>query len=279
MKSFEYYSKKLALVTGGSSGIGLAIATELVKQNAHVVILARNKNPLDQALEVLETHRVSRDQKISALQADVTQRSRLTATLSEFVAANGVPDIVVNSAGVAHPGTFTTLQPEIFDWMMDVNYFGTVNVLKALVPGMKKRKSGTIINISSVAGFIGVYGYTAYGASKFAVAGFSDALRSELKLYGIQVSVVYPPDTQTPQLEYESKIKPFITKQIAGSTNPLTTHQVAREIIKRVARKKYLVLPGAEAKFLYSANNLVGRFIFPIMDMLAKFAIRKVKLG
>ncbi len=275
----DYYSNKLALVTGGSSGIGLGIATELVKSNAHVVILARNKTTLNQALHELETHRVTSDQKITALQADVTQRSSLTDRLNEFVEQNGVPDIVVNSAGVAHPGTFTSLKPEIFDWMMDVNYFGTVNVLKALVPGMKKRKSGTIVNISSVAGFIGVYGYTAYGASKFAVAGFSDALRSELKLYGIQVSVVYPPDTQTPQLEYESKIKPFITKQIAGSTNPMTTQQVAREIIKRVARKKYLVLPGAEAKFLYSANNLVGRFLFPIMDLLAKFAIRKVKLG
>ena len=275
----DFFSNKLTLVTGGSSGIGLAVASELVRRSSNVVILSRKKETLDDAMLQLETLRVSNDQKIIALQADVVERTSLEGILAQFLIEHGVPDIVVNSAGVAHPGTFTSLKPEIFDWMMDVNYFGTVNVLKCLVPAMQKRRSGTIVNISSIAGFIGVYGYTAYGASKFAVSGFSDALRAELKPYGIQVSVVFPPDTQTPQLDYESKYKPFITKQIAGSANLMSSEQVAKEIIKQVQRKKYLVLPGSEAKLMYFAHHLVGGGLYPVMDWMIRNAIRKIKLG
>ena len=275
----DFYQGKLALVTGGSSGIGLAVSSELVKRGCHVAILARRKHILDDALLELTKLQVTADQKIISIQADVIKKNEIEQILAEFVEAHGVPDIVVNSAGVAHPGTFTSLKREIFDWMMDVNYFGVVNVLKSLVPCMKKNHSGSIVNISSIAGFIGVYGYTAYGASKYAVAGFSDALRVELKPYGIQVSVVFPPDTDTPQLDYESKYKPFITQQIAGSTSLMSSKAVALEIVKQVARKKYLIFPGSEGKLLYLGRNLLGGALYPVMDWLVKSAINKIKLG
>jgi 3-dehydrosphinganine reductase len=255
------------------------VASELVERGCHVAILARHKNLLDNAILELTKLQVESNQKIIAIQADVIKKYEIEQILAEFVETHGVPDIVVNSAGVAHPGTFTSLKREIFDWMMDVNYFGMVNVLKSLVPGMQKRRSGSIVNISSIAGFIGVYGYTAYGASKYAVAGFSDALRSELKPYGIQVSVVFPPDTDTPQLDYESKYKPFITQQIAGSTSLMPSKAVALEIVKQVARRKYLVFPGSEGKLLYLGRNLLGGALYPIMDWMIKNAIHKIKLG
>jgi 3-dehydrosphinganine reductase len=161
--------------------------------------------------------------------------------------------------------------------MMDVNYFGTVNVLKILVPEMQKRKSGTIVNISSIAGFIGVYGYTAYGASKYAVAGFTDALRSELKPYNIHVSVVFPPDTDTPQLEYEDQFKPFITREIAGSAKLMSADFVADEIIKKVSKGKYVILPGSEGKLLYFAQHLLGRTLYPVMDIMVRSSIQKLR--
>lgn len=275
----DFYQGKLALVTGGSSGIGLAVVSELVKRGCHVAILARRKQILDEAILELTKLQVTTDQKIISIQADVIKKTEIEQILAEFVELHGIPDIVVNSAGVAHPGTFTSLKREIFDWMMDVNYFGMVNVLKCLVPCMKNKRSGSIINISSIAGFIGVYGYTAYGASKYAVAGFSDALRVELKPYGIQVSVVFPPDTDTPQLDYESKYKPFITQQIAGSTSLMSSKAVAVEIVKQVARKKYLIFPGSEGKLLYLGRNLLGGALYPVMDWMVKNAIHKIKLG
>ncbi len=275
----DFYEGKSALVTGGSSGIGLSVAKLLVEKNCRVAILSRQQQLLNDAAAVLQALKPGDTSAIATVQADVTKRAELNQVLDNFCLEHGVPDIVINCAGVAHPGIFTTLKPEIFDWMMNVNYFGTVNVLKNLVPGMKERRSGVIVNVSSIAGFLGVYGYTAYSASKFAVAGFTDALRLELKPYGIQVSIVFPPDTQTPQLDYEKKYKPFVTQQLSGSTRLMSADAVAQEIVKSVARNKYLILPGLEGKILYILKNIVGKNLHPIMDIMTKSAIRKIKLG
>lgn len=273
------YTNKLVLITGGSSGIGLALAKGIAAQGGNVAILARHQDALDQAEAEIFQSRLDQAQKVYKVNADITEPDSLNATLTKFKAEAGVPDIVINSAGVAHPGKFTTLKPEIFHWMMDVNYFGTVNVLKNLIPEMQQRHSGTIINISSIAGFIGVYGYSAYGASKFAVSGLSDVLRAELKPYGIQVSVVFPPDTKTPQLEYESQFKPFITKEVAGSAKLMSAEEVAAEILRMSARGKYIILPGSEGKLLYFAKNLIGKSLYPVMDWMVSSAISKIKLG
>jgi len=275
----DFYDGKSVLITGGSSGIGLALASLLVERNCQVAILSRQAQLLENAAAHLETLRGTKSAAIVTVQADVTKRVQLNQILDDYTLQNGVPDIVINSAGVAHPGTFTSLKPEIFDWMMDVNYFGTVNVLKNLVPKMKERRSGVIVNISSIAGFLGIYGYTAYSASKFAVTGFTDALRSELKPYGINISIVFPPDTHTPQLDYEKKYKPFVTQQVAGSAKLMSADAVAKEIIKSVSRNKYIVLPGFEGKLLYHLKNIVGKNLHPILDNMTKSAIRKIKLG
>ncbi len=274
-----YYRNKSVLITGGTSGIGLALAKRLVIEGCQVAILSRQTTLLENASS--EISRIAPDNALPlvTIQADVTRRDDLNLILDNHTAHHGLPDIVINCAGVTHPGTFSTLKPEIFDWLMDVNYFGTVNVLKNLVPGMKARRCGVIVNISSIAGFLGIYGYTAYSGSKFAVTGFTDALRTELKPYGIQVSIVFPPDTQTPQLEYEQPFKPFITKQVAGSAKLMSADAVADEIVRNVARKKYVILPGTEGKIIYNLNNLLGRRFHDLIDLLVKNAIRKLKLG
>jgi 3-dehydrosphinganine reductase len=273
----DFYTGKLTLITGGSSGIGLSIACQITQLGGDVIILARRQALLDLAIKELEPLRLSPEQRILSIKADVTKFDSLSIVVEALISEYGIPDVVINSAGVAHPGNFSALDMSIFHWMMDVNYFGTVNVLKMLVPLMQKRRSGTIVNISSMAGFLGVYGYTAYSASKFAVSGFTDALRSELKPYGIQVSIVFPPDTDTPQLEYESKFKPFITKEIAGSAKSLSPEIVAKEILRKTARGKYLILPGFEAKLFYFVHHLVGEWLYPIMDIMIRSSIRKIK--
>jgi 3-dehydrosphinganine reductase len=273
----NFFSGKLALVTGGSSGIGLAIAKQIVHNQGSVAILARRPEMLSAAIIEIEKFRCTLDQKILALQGDVTQFDSLKKALDDFSNQYDIPDLIINSAGVAHPGNFSNLSMDIFHWMMDVNYFGTVNVLKILVPSLQKRRSGAIVNISSVAGFIGVYGYTAYGASKYAIAGFSDALRSELNPYNIKVSVVFPPDTDTPQLEYEKQYKPYITKEIAGSAKLMSADIVAKEIVQKVSMGKYIILPGGEGKLLYFAHHFLGRSLYPIMDIMVRSSIQKLK--
>ncbi len=275
----DFYRGKSVLITGGTSGIGLALASLLIKENCQIAILSRQQLLIDTALAELTKIAPVGAPGVIPIQADVTKRAELNEILDKYTSQHGVPDIVINCAGVAHPGTFTSLKPEIFDWLMDVNYFGTVNVLKNLVPVMKNRHSGVIVNLSSIAGFIGIYGYTAYCASKFAVTGFTDALRSELKPYGIQVSIVFPPDTKTPQLDYESKFKPYITQQVAGSASVMSAEAVASEIIRKVAHKKYIILPGSEGKLFYALKNLAGRNLYPVLDMMVKNAIGKIKMG
>lgn len=266
------FRDRVALITGGSSGIGLAVARLLAAWGAHVWLLARRKEALEAALA--ELHRSS-DQRCGTLPADVTDPKQVTAAIQRLTREAGLPDLVVNSAGVAHPGYVQDLSLEVFRQMMEVNYFGTVHVVKAVLPGMIARRSGHIVNISSVAGFLGVFGYTAYGSSKFAVRGFSDALRTELKPFDVRVSIVFPPDTDTPQLAYENEFKPPETKALAGNAGVMSPEAVARAILRGVVLGKYIILPGLDTMLLYHLNGLLGSAVYPLMDWMIDRARRK----
>ena len=153
---------------------------------------------------------------------------------------------------------------------MKVNYLGMVYVTRAVLPGMSARGLGHIINLSSMAGYLGFFGYSAYGATKYAVSGFSEVIRAELKPHGIRVSVVFPPDTQTPQLEYEEPLKPPETRAIVGNGKILSADQVARSILRQAARGSYQIFPGTDARLFYMVNNLLPkRLIFAILDQMA----------
>ena len=208
---------------------------------------------------------------------DITDPQAVKNEMEHFQKEIGVPDLLINSAGVTYPGEFEKIEIPVFHNMIDVNYFGTVHMVHALVDGMAARGSGHIVNISSVAGFLAIYGYTAYSGSKFAVRGFSDALRSELKLKGLQVSVAFPPDTDTPMLAYENEIKPPITLEVAGTAGLMAPEDVARSILKGIKKNKYLLITGFESKLLFSLNNLLGRLVYPILDMMITQAKKKIE--
>jgi 3-dehydrosphinganine reductase len=265
-------NRKLALITGGSSGIGFAVARALVIEGADVCLLARDRAKLDQAKSDLAQLAFRKDQTVEIISCDITDYNALSKALQQWTALNGVPDLVINSAGVAYPGYFQDLDVDIFHWLMDINYFGTLHVLKCIIPMMIQRGSGTVVNISSQAGFIGVFGYTGYGASKFAVRGLSDALRAEMKPLGIKVSIVFPPDTQTPQLDFEEPLKPQETKAIAGSANVLSAEQVADSILRGIRKGKYVIIPGFEGKLFYRLVNLLGNLTYPVMDWMVRKA-------
>lgn len=268
------FSKASAVITGGSSGIGLALAKQLAAQGADVWILARNEKRLDQAVSAIREKCLHESQRVGSISADVSNLEEIRIALEKHVESVGVPDLVINSAGVAHPGRFVELEDKIFRWMMDVNYFGTVNMLKILVPHMIARKSGHVVNVSSAAGFLGVYGYSAYGGSKYALRGFTDVLRAELKPEGVRVSLAFPPDTDTPQLVYEDQFKPSETRALAGTVKAMSADAVASAILKGVQKNKYLILPG-ETAFLFRLAGFLGRAVYPIMDLLIKQAQRK----
>ena len=261
---------KVVLITGGSSGIGLALAKQVAAEGARVALVARRVEQLEAALASLpgEGHHI--------YPCDVSDAEAVTAMAEQVQAEMGTPDWVVNSAGITHPGYFWELPLEVFHDMMRVNYFGTVYVCKAFVPDMMARGSGRIVNVSSVAGFVGVFGYSAYGPSKFAVWGFSDVLRAELKPHGIKVHVVFPPDTDTPQLHYEMPLKPPETRILAETGGLLSAEQVAKETLRGVRRGKYVILPGSDPKWMWKAAHLLGCGTYKVMDFLLWRARRKM---
>ena len=122
---------------------------------------------------------------------------------------------------------------------MDVNYFGMVNVVRAVVPSMIERRRGSIVGVSSAAGLVGVFGYSAYTPTKFAVRGFLETLRAELAPYGIHVGCSFPPDTDTPQLADEEQYKPKETKAISGTIKPLSAERVAANILDGIEKERF----------------------------------------
>ena len=273
MKNFE---NKLALITGGSSGIGLALAKMLSSRGAHVYLLARRPDVLQAALSEVESAARSASQHFGTLAVDVANLEQVNAELAAFMEGTGVPDLLINSAGVTQPGHFEEQDPALYRWIMEINILGMMYVTRALLPGMLERRSGMIVNLSSLAGFLGAYGYCAYGASKFAVRGFSDVLRAEMKPRGIQVSVVFPPDTQTPQLEGEAAYKPAVTQALSDNAGVLSAETVAETILKGISRRRYIIIPGFESKLFYFINSLPGNLVYPIMDFMIAQALRKL---
>jgi 3-dehydrosphinganine reductase len=244
-----------AMITGGSSGIGRATGRLLTRRGAHVSIVARRQGLLDEALNELESLRENPRQQLQAHSADVTDWEQAQRVVATLTAEGHPPDILINAAGFAHPGYFEELPLEVFRNTMDVDFFGTLYPTRAILPLMMKRRSGHIVNFSSVAGLLGVFGYTAYSAAKFAVRGFSDVLRAEMKPYGVHISVVFPPDTDTPQLHYENRFKPLETQRIAGSARTLSADQVAQALVRGIERRKTYILPSLDTRLCFLLSN------------------------
>jgi len=253
----EFRSKKI-LISGGSSGIGLALAKKFFTLGNDVFILGRNKARLSDAESEIEEHRQIKSQQLTGISADVRDFSNLKNGLKNIPEV----DILINSAGITYPGRFLDLDPEIFEDVITTNYLGTVYSTKLVAPLMVKKRSGYIVNISSLAALVGIFGYTAYAPSKYAIRGFSRCLRAELKPYGIDVSVVLPPDTDTPQLEFERSIMPETTKKINSSAGMMKADDVADVIIRGMRKKKFTIIPGLEGKLLYLFAPIIGRYLF-----------------
>jgi 3-dehydrosphinganine reductase len=261
---------KHAIITGGSSGIGRAMARLLTKEGAHISIIARRQELLDETVTELRGLAEDPAQRVMAHSADLTDWEQATGAITTLT-ANIPPDILINNAGFAQPGYFEEIPLEIFQKTMDIDYFGTVYATKAVVPMMMKRKSGRIVNVSSMAGFLGTFGYTPYAPAKFAVRGFTESLRQELKPHGIHVSIVFPPDTDTPQLHYENQFKPPETKRISGTIKPQSADQVARAVIRGIERGKTYITPGFDP-WLYFVlfNGPIGLFHWYCDRLVAK---------
>ena len=250
------YLGQHAIITGGSSGIGKAVAKLLAQQGAHLSLIARDRQKLEAARIEIMAQALNRTPKIFIATADVAEEQSIVTAIKLAIAQLGTPELLITSAGMAHPGYFEQIPLKIFEQTMAVNYFGSLYSIKAVLPEMEQNHRGKIVLISSGAGLIGIYGYSAYCPAKFALRGLAESLRGELKPKGINITIVYPPDTDTPQLAAENKIKPPETKSITATAKTWSPEAVAEQILWGVARQKFAIAPGIELTVLNRFHSL-----------------------
>jgi len=246
------------IITGGSSGIGKATACLLATQGANITIIARTPSQLEMAAQEITARRADPRQQILALVADVSQVDTLMQAVQTAATQISPPTILVAAAGIAHPGYFEEIPLEVFERTMAVNYFGTLYGIKAVLPLMEKHQRGHLVLISSGAGLVGLFGYTPYSPSKFALRGLAESLRGELKGTGIGLSIVYPPDTNTPQLQAENKTKPPETKGITASAAMWQPEDVAKAILAGIKSNKFMITPGLEMSLLAKLHSVLA---------------------
>jgi len=266
MKDFD---NKRVFITGGSSGIGFSTANLFARKGSHIIIFARGEERLEAAKNEISGNAVSKDQQFSCMQLDVSNHKDVKTVMSNAIKVFGTPDVLINCAGRAYPNYFETISFEQFDETMKTNLYSIWNTISVLLPHMRK-KGGHIANVSSIAGFIGVFGFTDYCASKFAIIGFSEALKSELKACGITVSVLCPPDTATPGFEVENRTKPEETKAISANAGLMHPDKVAEAFLNGIIKGKFLIIPGLDGKLTHIAKRLFPGLVDSIMDMAIK---------
>ncbi len=234
----------MAIICGGSRGIGRETAKQIILQGGSVCIIGRNPEDLQSA--AVEMRGLIRwdSQTVESIACDTTDREKLQAPLTEFVERYGVPDYLINLVGYAYPRYIEDLTPGDFRACMEVNYFGQLNPILILLPHFMAARKGHIANVSSIMGFFGILGYAAYAPTKFAVVGLTEALRHELKPYNISLSLLYPPDTDTPGLATENLTKPEECALMSETMKPLSAQKVAECFVAGIIKRKYAILPG-----------------------------------
>jgi len=259
--------RQRVVVTGGSSGIGLATAKAFAARGADVGLIARDAEKLAAAAAEVEAVRASAEQRVAHAPADVADFDAFSSAMDALgYAGGGAPEVLVQAAGIFLPGRFEDLPLSLFRDHLDIDVMGVIHGSKLVAPTMMARGSGHIVNVASVAGFLGIYGYTAYSTAKFAVMGFSEALRQEMKPYGVQVHVVCPPDVDTPGLALEKSLRTPETDAVAGNIKPIPAEKVGEAIVRGVTKGEYAIIPDFLSATYYRLKGAWPELFYSITD-------------
>jgi len=267
---------KCAIVTGGSNGIGKAIARLLARNGANVFLIARTQELLRLASQETKQEARNASQRFGFFSADVSDRNAVQDAVKAAEAECGPVAVVVNSAGFHRTGYVEKVPISDIEDEVRVNYLGTVYMVKQVLPGMIERREGWIQNVSSLAGLKGIFGYAGYSGSKFAVMGFSEAIRSELRPYGISVSVLCPPDVDVEKLEhYVEREQPLENVRVSEGAKAMQPEDVARAAIAGMERGSFIIIPGFSGKMLHVVNRLAPWAVDRILNRTIERARRE----
>jgi len=248
----DYFKGKSIVITGATSGLGRNLAEKLLNYSANVAAIGRNKT----ALAELEAFAQNTPGKVLPLQCDVSEYEQCKSAFEEIDREFGKIDALINNAGITNIAKFQSENSvEMTRNLFQINFFGALNCTSLAYSHLLKSK-GSIVNISSVAGYSPLMGRTAYSASKHAMHGFFDTLRSELKEHDVHVMMACPTFIQT-------GIRTETEQKVQGET--LTPDYVSDRILKGIQKRKRLLLIGKTATFAYWVNKLFPKTYEKIM--------------
>jgi len=274
----------IVLITGCSSGFGLLTAARLASHNYTVIATMRN---LDKQSELLSEVN-KRGGKVQILRLDVTDQGSIDDAIEEIAAKYGYLDVLVNNAGYALAGAFEDLSQEEIRMQMETNFFGVQNVTRRVIPLMRHRKKGKIINISSVAGLFSSPGLSAYNCSKWAVEAFSESLRYELKLFGIDVLLIEPgmyktkiffenrrlarnfENPESPYFVYSRQLKKQTQQRVDDCHKDNEDIAVLVEKLIQAKNPSFRNIPDIEAQIVYFLRRILPfRFFCKLIERYA----------
>lgn len=258
----HYFGQKLCVITGAGAGIGRATARALARQGARLVISDINKSAIEETAALI----TDAGGQVEAHQLDVSNRAAVFDLAGQIIADYKQVDMVLNNAGIANIAPVETLTIEDFERVMNVDFWGVVHGTQAFLPHFISRNAGHIANISSIFGWIGVPNQGAYNSAKFAVHGFTEALRQEMNGSGVKVSCIHPGGIDTniarnsilPQGEDTAERREEIAQTFKSMVKS-TPDQAAQTIINGVARGKARILIGRDARMV----DIIRR-LFPV---------------
>lgn len=271
----SFYRGKKVFIVGGSKGIGRALAEHVAQQGASVVVAARGEAALKETVDAMKAKGSGTYGFVSM---DVTDFEAVQAACAEALEQLGGMDVLVCNSGFAVTGKFEDIELAQFDQMMSVNFMGHVHVTKALMPHFTGQGHGDICLVSSMMGFLPLFGYPAYSASKFAIVGFGESLRQELKNKGVRVTIYYPPTTETPGLDKENEDKPpevWALEAESGFNKTYKPEQVGASMAKCIEKGVVHGMIGADTKFIYTVNRMLPGITRYLTDDEVKKAIKK----
>ncbi len=259
MKRFD---DRVVAITGAGSGIGRALAVELAGRGAHVAVSDVDEAGLADTVARCE----GRGVKVTAQRVDVADRAAVDAWAEQVVADHGRVNVIVNNAGVALSADVEVMSYDDLEWLMGVNFWGVVHGTKAFLPHLKAAGEGHVVNLSSVFGLVSIPTQSAYNAAKFAVRGFTDALRIELEAAdcGVSATTIHPGGIRTnivrnARLDLRSGLLADDREEAARDFDRLartTPEEAARQILLAVERNRRRALIGPDAKVIDALSRL-----------------------
>lgn len=266
------------VITGGSSGIGKAAAIQVAQQGANVTIIARDVDKLDEAQQEIKSHVINDEQIITRIPVDVCHLEAVENNLLEVEETVGPIYMLLNCAGFAVCGKLENISPADIRNLVDVNLLGTIYPIKAVLPKFKARKEGIIVLTSSGVGLMGMFGYSVYSSCKFAIRGLAESLYMEVRPYNIGITMVLPPDTDTPGFHTENKTKPRETKLMSETAGLYSPEEVAKNLLDDALAGNFFSYVGFESWMLatlcvgMSPFQTIGKMLFQSL-LLGPFRI------